>query len=72
MTLTYQLVKSSGHLGIKCLLCGRVSYNVHDIRQRYCGHCHRFHDDQPESAPAVREAMAAPIVTTREKTSSSE
>ncbi len=43
--MTYHLVKTNGHLGIKCLLCGLVSYNLNDIRQRYCAACHRFHDD---------------------------
>ncbi len=43
--MTYQLVKTGKSLGIKCLLCGLVSYNLNDIRQRYCGQCHRFHDD---------------------------
>jgi hypothetical protein len=49
--LTYQLVKTGkGYLGIKCLICGLVSYNLNDIRQRYCGQCHRFHEDPvPES-----------------------
>ncbi len=52
--MTYQLVRtvSNGrsYLGIKCLLCGLVSYNLNDIRQRYCAACHRFHDDPvPES-----------------------
>jgi hypothetical protein len=29
---------------ITCPRCGRVSYHPTDIRQRYCGHCHEFHD----------------------------
>lgn len=29
---------------ITCPVCKRVSYNPHDVRERYCGHCHRFHD----------------------------
>jgi ribosomal protein L37E len=27
---------------IKCLICQRVSY---DVAERYCGFCHRFHED---------------------------
>ena len=25
---------------ITCPRCGWVSYNLHDIAERYCGHCH--------------------------------
>ncbi len=50
---TYRLVTTeSGAMiypGIQCLICGKISYNKHDIDQRYCGHCHRFHDPIPES-----------------------
>jgi hypothetical protein len=28
-----------------CLRCHAVSFNVHDIAQRYCGRCHRFLED---------------------------
>lgn len=31
--------------GIKCLTCNLTSYNTNDIRYRYCGYCHVFHDD---------------------------
>lgn len=30
---------------ITCPRCGRTSYNPNDERERYCGHCHLFHDD---------------------------
>jgi len=30
---------------ITCPTCSRVSYNPTDIRERYCGFCHRFHSD---------------------------
>jgi len=29
---------------IKCLRCGSVSYNKGDIRERFCGKCHGFHE----------------------------
>jgi ribosomal protein L37E len=25
-----------------CRDCGRTSYNLNDVKQRYCGHCHKF------------------------------
>jgi hypothetical protein len=54
--MTYQLVTAwleyRSYPGITCLICGRTSYNRHDIDQRYCGHCHRFHKDPvPETTP---------------------
>jgi hypothetical protein len=30
----------------RCPRCGAVSYNPNDIRERYCGRCHVFVDDQ--------------------------
>jgi hypothetical protein len=29
---------------IRCLLCGRTSFNAGDVENHYCGACHRFHD----------------------------
>ncbi len=47
--MSYRLVKSAfahrSALGIQCLVCGRISYHPEDIRERYCGSCHRFHED---------------------------
>lgn len=34
-------------LGIRCHACRRVSFNPHDVRERFCGHCHVFHEAQP-------------------------
>lgn len=30
---------------ITCLLCGRTSYHPDDVKHKYCGHCHIFHED---------------------------
>jgi predicted RNA-binding Zn-ribbon protein involved in translation (DUF1610 family) len=30
---------------ITCLVCGFVSHNRNDVREVYCGNCHRFHRD---------------------------
>lgn len=30
---------------IVCPKCGMVSHNPNDVRERYCGACHVFHDD---------------------------
>jgi hypothetical protein len=37
---------------ITCFTCGRTSHNLHDVEQRYCGHCHVFHDDQARTGGA--------------------
>lgn len=33
-------------VSITCLSCGQTSFNPNDVQQRYCAHCHRFHDDE--------------------------
>lgn len=30
---------------IVCPKCGMVSHNPNDVRERYCGACHVFHDN---------------------------
>lgn len=34
-------------LGIRCHTCARISYHPRDVTERYCGHCHVFHEDAP-------------------------
>lgn len=33
---------------ITCHTCGRTSHNLNDVRNRFCGWCHVFHQDHPE------------------------
>ena len=33
---------------IRCPKCGRVSHNINDVLNRYCGHCHQFHDQMKQ------------------------
>lgn len=35
---------ASGQMFIACRLCGMQSFHPEDVRQRYCGCCHQFHD----------------------------
>lgn len=30
---------------ITCPVCHRTSYNLNDIREKYCGFCHKFNDE---------------------------
>ena len=36
----------AGMEGIRCLLCGMISYHPGDVVLRYCGHCHKFHEER--------------------------
>lgn len=29
---------------IVCITCGMASFNRNDVKEKYCGHCHRFHE----------------------------
>lgn len=29
---------------ITCHRCGKTSFHLEDVRNRYCGHCHVFND----------------------------
>lgn len=34
-------------VSITCPQCQRVSYDPDDVKHRYCGNCHQFHDQMP-------------------------
>lgn len=64
-----------GRHDITCRLCSMTSYHPVDIRQRYCGHCHLFHDqlgdwlrltldDQPEVSEAFTDMIAREVMQT--------
>lgn len=42
---------------ITCLHCGVTSHNQNDVRERYCGNCHKFHEDGGDHA--TRENLSA-------------
>jgi hypothetical protein len=44
---SYDLVRDigSGVPGIRCRTCKRVSYHPQDVANRYCGFCHKFHEE---------------------------
>lgn len=53
MQNTYRI--SADGRSITCRGCGFTSYHPEDVRQLYCGNCHRFHEryqaaDQPPPA----------------------
>lgn len=47
---TYAILEARpGVPAIQCLKCGMVSFHPKDIEERYCGHCHEFHDPAKEA-----------------------
>jgi ribosomal protein L37E len=44
--VSYEFIRNAlGYVvAIKCTLCGMTSYNPNDIKEKYCGNCHRFHE----------------------------
>lgn len=54
-SLTYEIVESGDQTGIKCLVCGMTSYNPNDVANKYCGHCHRFHEEMQASSKPYRK-----------------
>lgn len=42
----YAIANVNGIPTITCLECGRASTNLHDIAQKYCGWCKKFHLDE--------------------------
>ena len=47
---TYVIRQSrSGVPAIQCLQCGMMSFHPDDIRERYCGNCHQFHEPIPST-----------------------
>ena len=47
--------------GITCHLCGRTSANPTDIRERYCGHCHVYHNEATTAALTAELRVLAPM-----------
>lgn len=44
MTYTLSQHPDTGQPNIICGTCKKTSYNPGDIENKYCGHCHKFHD----------------------------
>jgi hypothetical protein len=51
--------RPSGKAPFTCPLCGAVSHNPNDKRERYCGRCHVFVDDDPRPPEAGTEGDPA-------------
>lgn len=42
---------SCGPVSITCPWCEATSHHPTDVAMRYCGRCHRFHDQPPPNRP---------------------
>ena len=40
---------------ITCPRCERTSYNTGDIKNKYCGNCHEYHEQMGESYPSAHK-----------------
>lgn len=45
MANRYEIISAAGRAGITCMTCGMTSWNPGDVKNRYCGKCHVFHED---------------------------
>ena len=56
---------SKDKCSITCLKCGRTSHNLNDVKHRYCGHCHVFHEARTCSCcgePFTHESFGGPNI----------
>lgn len=44
-------------VAIECFVCRRTSHHAMDVKHRYCGHCHVFHDDLDAETQWKERAM---------------
>lgn len=43
--INYRIITAAdGTRGIECFHCRKISYNLGDIENKYCGNCHIFHE----------------------------
>jgi hypothetical protein len=41
-----------------------TSWNPNDVRERYCGNCHAYHDDMPSAEPGLLADVTPPETPT--------
>lgn len=46
---------SPGGKSITCHVCGKTSWHPEDVRNKYCGFCHVFHDQRGTQAQFFAE-----------------
>lgn len=50
---------------IRCQTCGLTSWHPEDVKNRYCGKCHVFHEDAEIVAVTRRNYRPPPVVPGR-------
>jgi hypothetical protein len=51
---------------IQCLFCGLVSHNPNDVKERYCGKCHKFHQNPDMLRSVPTQVTVEGIVAQRD------
>lgn len=41
---TFRVIVGEHGVGIRCLDCGEVSWNKHDVLEQFCARCMEFHE----------------------------
>lgn len=59
-TTTYALGTHEGQPFIRCLHCGMRSFHGDDIRELYCGRCHRYHRRNAELRFPLGDLLITP------------
>jgi hypothetical protein len=57
----------SPHPSFTCPRCGAVSYNANDIRERYCGRCHVFVDDEARAVELLKQGQPGVVRIRRDE-----
>jgi hypothetical protein len=40
----FDILSHAEGIAIRCRTCGMISHNQNDVRNLYCGKCHKFHE----------------------------
>jgi hypothetical protein len=51
---------------ITCPVCKRVSHNLTDVQNRYCGACHVFHNEMGRELKASELQVGTVVIITKE------
>lgn len=54
---TYEIVTNGRETGIKCLDCNMTSWSSEDVKFKYCGNCHEFHQEKARKVIQNRRAV---------------
>ena len=41
------ILHPNGRRALRCMKCGLTTWHPYDVRYRYCGYCHTWHEAWP-------------------------